>query len=114
MVKWFMRHKYKIMFWAGLGLTCCLFFELIKLPCWLGVIINIVSIIGSGVLCSAIVSWLVEESNKKQKEETIREQRKFILGTLSAQTKSILSWEICALSQYSHIRVGGERKNYSN
>ena len=45
MVKWFMRHKYKIMFWAGLGLTCCLFFELIKLPCWLGVIINIVSII---------------------------------------------------------------------
>ena len=105
-----MRHKYKIMFWAGLGLTCCLFFELIKLPCWLGVIINIVSIIGSGVLCSAIVSWLVEESNKKQKEETIREQRKFILGTLSAQTKSILSWEICALSQYSHIRVGGERK----
>ncbi len=110
MVKWFMRHKYKIMFWAGLGLTCCLFFELIKLPCWLGVIINIVSIIGSGVLCSAIVSWLVEESNKKQKIETAKEQRKFILSTLCLQSKSILRWEIRALSQYSHIRFSGKRK----
>ena len=110
MVKWFMKHKYKIMIFTGLILTCCLFFELIKLPCWLGVIINIVSIIGSGVLCSAIVSWFVEKSNKKQNIETAKEQRKFILGTLCAQVKSILSWEIRALSQYSHIRVSGERK----
>ena len=83
MIKWFMKHKYKIMICTGLILTCCLFFELIKLPCWLDVIINIVSIIGSGVLCSAIVSWLVEESNEKQKIETAKEQRKFILSTLS-------------------------------
>lgn len=110
MVKWFMRHKYKIMFWAGLGLTCCLFFELIKLACWIRVLINIASMIGSGVLCSTIVSWFVEKSNKKQNIETAKEQRKFILSTLCRQLKSILSWEIRALSQYSHIRFNGKRK----
>ena len=68
MIKWFMKHKYKIMIFTGLILTCCLFFELIKLACWIRVLINIASMIGSGVLCSAIVSWFVEKSNKNIKK----------------------------------------------
>lgn len=61
------------------------------------VILNIVAMIGSGVLCSALVSLFLELKSEKEKKK----QSSFILEGIKSRLKFILIWEIKVLSAYS-------------
>ncbi len=74
------------------------------------VIINIIAMLGGGVFCSAIVSWIIEENNKKIQREEKLNQRKFVLRSFVGRLKTYLHWEIHQLSQYCMIEIDDSLK----
>ena len=74
------------------------------------VIFNILSMIGSGIFCSAIVSWIIEENNiRKAREEKIK-HREFILKGIRTRLKTYLFWEVDQLSQYDLLQIDDSLK----
>lgn len=64
------------------------------------IIINIIAMIGSGILCSAIVSYIIEISENKRIEKLKCEQQNYILSSVKYSILSLLSSEYKNLSEY--------------
>lgn len=64
------------------------------------IIINIIAMIGSGILCSAIVSYIIEISENKRIEKLKCEQRSYILSSVKCLILHLLSSEYKNLSEY--------------
>lgn len=75
------------------------------------VILNIVAMIGSGIFCSAIVSLIIEEKNKRIAREEKIKQREFILKEIRMSLKTYLFWEVDQLSQYYLLKIDNSLKN---
>ncbi len=63
-------------------------------------IFNIVAMIGSGILCSAVVSYIIEISNNKRDEKLKQEQQKYILSSVKDSLLWLFSLEYKNLSEY--------------
>ena len=79
--------KYIWMIAVGFVLTIS-FIATIWLKCVWDTIFNIVAMIGSGILCSAVVSYIIEISNNKRDEKLKQEQQKYIFSS----AKDSLLW----------------------
>ena len=74
----FLKNKYMWMLLMGFLLTA-----LLVLTIWITsepwkTIFNISAMLGSGVFCSALVSWIIEVNNNKAIAKEHERQRKFI------------------------------------
>lgn len=63
-------------------------------------IFNIISMIGSGILCSAVVSYIIEISNNKRVQNLKQEQQKYILSSVKDSLLWLFSLEYKNLSEY--------------
>lgn len=64
------------------------------------IVINILATIGSGILCSAIVSFIIEKSNNNRTLKLKKEQQKYILLSIKTSLLNLLSLEYRDLSEY--------------
>ena len=87
---------------CGILATLSLIFTIFSNYVW-GVIWNIVAMIGSGVLCSAIVSWGVEAANLREQKANISKQRDFVTVSTRVWMKQVLALEIQKASGYLHL-----------
>ena len=92
--------KYYWMMVVGLVATLSLVVNIwIKDHTWT-IIINIIAMVGNGILCSAIVSYIIEVSANKRTKKLKCEQRKYILSSAKNSILSLLSSEYRNLSEY--------------
>ncbi len=63
-------------------------------------IFNIFAMIGSGILCSAVVSYIIEASNNKRDENLKKEQQKYVLSSVQNSLLWLFSLEYKNLSEY--------------
>lgn len=63
-------------------------------------VFNIFAMIGSGILCSAVVSYIIEISNNKRDENLKQEQQKYILSSVKYSLLWLFSLEYKNLSEY--------------
>ena len=92
--------KYYWMMAAGIVATLSLVVNIwIKDYAWT-IIINIIAMVGSGILCSAIVSYIIEVSENKRIEKMKCEQRDYILSSVKYSLLSLFSSEYKNLSEY--------------
>ena len=76
----------------------------------LAVCLNICAMLGSGVLCSSIVSLIIEHNTKKVQTEEHKRQCEFIFKTLHIDLSRIAAEELRNLSEYSVLREKKEEK----
>ena len=91
--------KYFWMIAVGFVLTIS-FIATIWLKCVWDTIFNIVAMLGSGILCSAVVSYIIEISNNKRDEKLKQEQQKYILSSAKDSLLWLFSLEYKNLSEY--------------
>ena len=94
---------------VGILLTLLLFLNDCVYGCWKQVI-NILAMLGSGVFCSAIVSWIIEHNNIKMINEERLIQSKFVLRRVFNRLNTYIFWEIGQLSQYSLLSIEDSKK----
>ena len=107
--------KYIIMIAIGLALTLSLIIT-IWLPedHWGTVVLNIFAMIGSGVLCSAIVSWIIERNNDKVLDIAHQRQREFFFHSLQVDIDRLIVFELRNLSEYVLLTEEGIKKSERN
>ena len=107
--------KYIIMIAVGLALTLSLIIT-IWLPedHWGTVVLNIFAMIGSGVLCSAIVSWIIERNNDKVLDIAHQRQREFFFHSLQVDIDRLIVFELRNLSEYVLLTEEGIKKSERN
>ena len=74
------------------------------------VFLNIFAMLGSGVLCSAIVSIVIEHNAKKMQDEEHKKQCEFIFSTLRIDLFRIAIEELRNISEYIILRDKNEDK----
>ena len=103
------KRTYLIMIICGVILTLSLIATI-----WtndeIDLIFNILAMLGSGVFCSAIVSWIVEHNNIKMIKEERLIQSKFVLRRVFNRLNTYIFWEIGQLSQYSLLSIEDSKK----
>ena len=70
--------------------------------------LDFVVMIGNGVFCSIIISWLIDEQNKAKEKRVQDEQRKYIFSTIKNNYIRIFERELKELSVYydKHLANG--------
>lgn len=91
--------KYFWMIAVGFVLTISFIATIWTNKTW-SIIFNIIAMIGSGILCSAVVSYIFEISNNKRDEKLKREQQKYILSSAKDSLLWLFSLEYKNLSEY--------------
>lgn len=93
--------KYIWLLAIGLFFSFSLCFTIIPdCPHWVVVLINITAMLGSGLVCSATVSWIVEHNNERREKENINRQRIYALTAIMNRTRYAISNEIRNLSAF--------------
>lgn len=64
------------------------------------VIFNLIAMLGSGILCSAVVSYIIEISNNKRDENLKQKQQEYILSSIKDSLLWLFSLEYKNLSEY--------------
>lgn len=62
--------------------------------------LDFVVMIGNGVFCSIIISWLIDEQNKAKEKRVQNEQRKYIFSTIKNNYIRIFERELKEMSVY--------------
>ncbi len=91
--------KYIWMIVIGFVLTISFIATIWLKDAW-NTIFNIFAMIGSGLLCSAVVSYIIEASNYKRDENLKQEQQKYILSSVQDSLLWLFSLEYKNLSEY--------------
>lgn len=91
--------KYIWMIIIGFVLTISFIATIWLKDAW-NTIFNIIAMIGSGILCSAVVSYIIEISNNKRDENLKQEQQKYILSSVQDSLLWLFSLEYKNLSEY--------------
>lgn len=78
------------------------------------IILNIVAMIGSGVLCSALVALFTELRDERLIKAEYNRQRKYIFASLKNTLRNILIFEIKNLSAYSLLIEPNKKTNKHN
>ncbi|MBO5394279.1 MAG: hypothetical protein J6A28_00010 [Clostridia bacterium] len=103
--------KYIWMLSIGLVFSFSLCFSIIPgCPYWLVVLTDIFAMLGSGLVCSAVVTWIVESNNEKHRKIDIKRQKVFALSAIVDRTKYLLKNEIRNMSAFLLVREEKKRK----
>lgn len=95
------KNKYPLLLLSGGIAILTLLFRLISnIPVWADILIDIFTMLGSGVFCSALVSILIEKQNKALEESRKAEQREYIFLSAKDRLKRIYSRELYLLSLF--------------
>ena len=78
---------------------------------WSVVAFNILAMLGSGVLCSAIVSWIIEWNNDKTLDKEHQRQREFFFRSLQSGIDTLIVFELLNLSGFVLLKNEGIRKS---
>ena len=101
------------MFLIGGIMTATLLFKTINgTPYWCSVIIDLVAMLGSGVVCSALVSLLIEIQNNSRANNVLRDQRDFILKSAKNKLIRLYEMELKNLSLYYTSNILNQKKNW--
>ena len=92
------------------GKMCAISFALMSMvfikPCiqncsvWLTALCDFVVMIGSGIFCSTVVSWIIDLQNKKKQEHEREEQRKYILASVRNSYIRVFERELKEVASY--------------
>ena len=103
--------KYIIMLSVGLLFSFSLCFTIIEgCPYWVNLLMDIFTMLGSGLVCSTVVSWCVELNNMKREKQLINRQRIFALSAVVSRTKYLIKNEIKNMSGFLIMREERKRK----
>lgn len=103
--------KYIWLLSIGLTLSFSLCFSIISgCPYWVTVLMDILTMLGSGLVCSAVVTWIVESNNEKHRKLDLKRQRIFALSAIVNRTKYLLKNEIRNMSAFLLVREEKKRK----
>ncbi len=95
------KNKYPLLLLSGGIATLTLLFRIISnIPSWANITIDILTMLGSGVFCSALVSIFIERQNKAFEESRKAEQRAYIFLSAKDRLKRIYSRELYQLSLF--------------
>lgn len=103
--------KYVWLLSLGIVLSFSLCFSIIEgCPYWVVVLMDIFTTLGSGLVCSAVVTWIVESNNEKHHQRDLNRQRLFALSEIVNRTKYLLKNEIRNMSAFLLVREERKRK----
>lgn len=95
------KNKYLLMMLVGIFFTLLLLNKLFDdIPMWATISLDILAMLGSGVFCSAVVSWIIDKQNQKVSNKRREEQRNFILSSAQRSIVNIYKRELTELSIY--------------
>ena len=104
------KKKYLIMTIIGIVLTALLFLKLINdMPKMVTLVIEVLSMLGGGIFCSAIVSWIIDIQNQEEIKRIREEQRAFILKGLQRRIINLYTYELRELSVYYANYISNEK-----
>ena len=99
------------MFAIGGLLSALLFVEIFTIPEWLSVTVSFFSMLGGGVLCSALVSFLIEKQNSERDRKQKEEQRTYCLSAVKSGFERLCERELAQLSiYYTKYVIGNNEK----
>lgn len=61
--------------------------------------------LGSGIFCSTLVSWIIETQNKKREKVIQKEQREYVLSTVKNSFCMVYKRELESFSDYCNNRI---------
>lgn len=105
--------KYFWMMFIGCGMTLVLLWEKGD-GSKKDTIFNIIAMIGSGVLCSAFVSWLIEIQNTKLQEKKNQKTLKLLVQPLTNGFISLLRHLMIVINEVERTIELNERLSFSN
>lgn len=100
------------MFVCGGLASCAMFFNLLNPPPWLETTLSFISMIGGGVLCSALVTLIIEIQNDNRDKKRCEEQRLLLLADVKYRLFDIYKKEAKVLSWYYNKHVLNEQYTY--
>lgn len=62
------------------------------------ILCDFIAMIGGGILCSTIVSWIIDEQNKNKEKRAREEQRKYIFSSVKNSFIRLFERELFQLS----------------
>jgi len=94
------KSSYVWMFLIGGFCSLLMLVNMSKIPEWLTYVFSFASVIGSGIFCSALVTYLVEKQNKKREERQKEIQQKYALDSVQRKFIRLCEREYRELSCY--------------
>lgn len=97
MTKW----RYLLLIGVGAAFTFILPLKLCAVVSdgW-GVALDIAAMLGSGIVCSASVSWFIDAQNEKRDKDTQERQREYILASVKNMFEDLYAKELTQFSDY--------------
>ncbi len=92
--------KYITLIVVGVMLTVALAFNIMELPRWVEILLDIISLLGSGVACSGLVALLMEYSKMQWRQRELEEQRTYICNTLRGRIGHLIYVEIQNITSF--------------
>lgn len=97
------------MFVCGGLASCALFFNLLKPSPWLETTLSLISMLGGGVFCSALVTLIIEIQNDNRDKKCREEQRLLLLANVKYRLFDVYTNEAEVLSWYYNKHVLNEQ-----
>lgn len=92
--------SYVCMFVIGGILSLTMLLDLFDIPCWASVVCSFMSMLGSGVLCSSLVSFLIEKQNEARDKKLKSEQREYLIRSVKYRFMRLCEREFSEMSYY--------------
>ena len=94
------KSSYVWMFLVGGFSSLLMLVNMCEIPEWLTHVFSFASVIGSGIFCSALVTYLVEKQNEKHEERQKEIQQKYALDSVQRKFIRLCEREYKELSCY--------------
>lgn len=100
------------MFGVGGLLSALILCDLLGIPDWLSTVFSFLAMLGGGVFCSALVSYLIEKQNEIREKKQKDAQRKYLLDAVMHGFMRLCEREMAELSCYYSNHILGQREKY--
>lgn len=95
------RKEYIFMIVLGLVMTLAMFIKMCDgITKFWTILCDFTAMIGGGILCSTIVSYVIDKQNKKREQRDREEQRKYIFSSVKNNFMRLFERELFEISDY--------------
>lgn len=103
---------YRWMFGIGGLLSALILCDLLGIPGWLSTVFSFLAMLGGGVFCSALVSYLIEKQNEIREKKQKDAQRQYLLDAVKHGFMRLCEREMAELSCFYSNHVLGQKEKY--